>query len=143
MKNQQYSLVQASFARVEPIAEAAAELFYKRLFDLEPGLSKLFHGDMKEQGRKLMAMLAAAVRGLDNIDKLVPVLQQLGRRHAGYGVQPRHYDTVGEAFLWTLEQGLGAAFTAEVRDAWAAVYGTMAGVMIAAASTAPVAETVG
>lgn len=135
MNESHISLVQDSFSKVAPIAEVAAELFYGRLFELDPQLKSLFRGDMKAQGRKLMTMLAAAVRGLNNVESLMPVLQSLGLRHAGYGVQPKDYDTVGTAFLWTLEKGLGAAFTAEVRDAWVVVYGTIAAVMIAASNT--------
>ena len=135
MMQNQISLVQDSFAKVVPIAEVAAELFYNRLFELDPKLKPLFHGDMKAQGRKLMTMLAAAVRGLDNVEKLIPVLQSLGLRHAGYGVKPKDFDTVGAAFLWTLQQGLGAVFTAEVRDAWATVYGVIAKTMMAAAES--------
>jgi hemoglobin-like flavoprotein len=84
---------------------------------------------MTEQRKKLMQMLTAAVKGLDRLDQLVPVVEDLGRRHAGYGVEDRHYDTVGAALLWTLEMGLGAAFTADVKDAWATVYGVLATTM--------------
>lgn len=111
----QISLVQRSFAQVAPIAEAAAEMFYRRLFELDPTLSRLFKGDMKQQGQKLMQMIGAAVRGLDDLARLVPVVQQLGVRHNGYGVRPEHYDKVGAALLWTLEKGLGPAYTPEVR----------------------------
>ncbi len=134
MNLNQISLVQDSFSKVAPIAGVAAEMFYRRLFELDPKLKSLFRGDINEQGKKLMTMLAAAVRGLDHVEKLVPVLQSLGVRHAGYGVQSKDYDTVGAAFLWTLEQGLGKAFTADVHDAWAAVYGVIAETMIAAAA---------
>ena len=95
----QISLVQGSFAKVAPIADAAAEMFYRRLFELDPTLSRLFKGDMKQQGKKLMQMIGAAVRGLDDLARLVPVVQQLGVRHNGYGVRPEHYDTVGAALL--------------------------------------------
>ncbi|MEE8188163.1 MAG: globin domain-containing protein [Kiloniellales bacterium] len=132
----QKKLVQESFAKVEPIAEAAAELFYNKLFELNPSLKSLFKTDMKEQGRKLMATLKVAVKGLDNLEKLVPVVQDLGRRHAGYGVKPPHYTTVATALIWTLEQGLEEAFTAEVKEAWTAVYGLLAETMIAAAKDA-------
>lgn len=131
----QKSLVQESFALVEPIAEQAAELFYGRLFEIAPQLRALFKGDMAEQQRKLMAVLKVAVAGLDDPDKLVPVVQALGRRHADYGVSESDYETVAEALLWTLGQGLGEAFTPEVEAAWAAVYGLLAGVMIEAANT--------
>jgi len=130
---QERSLVKESFGKVEPIADQAAELFYTRLFTLRPDLRPLFKGDMKDQGRKLMSILRTAVRGLDNLEKLVPVVQDLGRRHKDYGVHPDHYDTVGQALLWTLEQGLGSAFTPLVRDAWAKTYGVLAATMIQAA----------
>ena len=137
---QAVTLVRNSFAQVEPIADAAAAIFYDRLFALDPSLSHLFKGDMVQQGRKLMSMIGAAVRGLDDLDRLVPVLRQLGVRHAGYGVQLQHYDTVGSALLYTLERGLGAAFTPEVRAAWTSVYGVLATTMQAAARDAAAAE---
>jgi hemoglobin-like flavoprotein len=129
----QKTLVQASFATIAPIADDAAALFYRRLFELDPSLERMFRGDMAEQRRKLMQMLTAAVKGLDRLDQLVPVVEDLGRRHGGYGVTDAHYDTVGAALLWTLEKGLGSAFTSEVKDAWAAVYGLLATTMKRAA----------
>ena len=129
LTNTQKVLVQESFAAVVPIADDAAVLFYRRLFELDPSLQAMFRGDMTEQRRKLMQMLTAAVKGLDRLDQLVPVVEDLGRRHVGYGVADSHYDTVGAALLWTLEKGLGDAFTAEVKDAWVAVYGLLAGTM--------------
>jgi len=129
-------LVQDSFAQVAPIADTAAALFYGRLFELDPSLRPLFHGDMDEQGRKLMMMLSVAVANLRRIDEIVPAVQALGRRHAGYHVEERHYDTVGNALLWTLEQGLGPAFTPETREAWAEVYTVLANVMKQAAKEA-------
>jgi hemoglobin-like flavoprotein len=122
-------LVQESFAKVEPIAEKAAEIFYGRLFEIDPSLEPLFKGDLKEQGKKLMAMMATVVHGLDNAAPLVPALEALGERHAGYGVSAASYATVGDALLWTLERGLGAAFTDEVRSAWAATYALLSRVM--------------
>jgi len=133
MTPEQIRLVQQSFAKVAPIAEPAAVLFYDRLFTLDPSLRRLFKGDMKEQGKKLMTMLNIAVAGLSDLDKIVPAVQQLGRRHNSYNVKPEHYATVGEALLWTLEQGLGDAFTPKVKDAWATVYGIVSKTMIAAA----------
>jgi hemoglobin-like flavoprotein len=127
--NTQKVLVQESFAAVVPIADDAAVLFYRRLFELDPSLQRMFRGDMTEQRRKLMQMLTAAVKGLDRLDQLVPVVEELGRRHVGYGVADAHYDTVGAALLWTLEKGLGNAFTPEVKDSWIAVYGLLAGTM--------------
>ena len=125
--------VQDTFAQVEPIAETAAELFYNRLFEIDPKLQALFKGDMKEQGKKLMSTLKIAVKGLDDLEKLIPVVQELGRRHAGYGVTDRDYDTVAEALLWTLSQGLKESFTPEVEESWAAVYTVLADTMKAAA----------
>jgi hemoglobin-like flavoprotein len=122
----QKTLVQDSFTAITPIADDAAALFYRRLFELDPSLEGMFRGDMAEQRKKLMHMLALAVNGLDRLDQLVPVVEDLGRRHAGYRVADAHYDTVGAALLWTLEKGLGSGFTPEVHDAWAAVYGLLA-----------------
>jgi hemoglobin-like flavoprotein len=132
----QKSLVQNSFATIVPIADDAAALFYQRLFELDPSLQGMFRGNMIEQRKKLMQMLTAAVKGLDRIEQLVPVLQDLGRRHIHYGVRDEHYDTVGAALLWTLEMGLGSAFTAETREAWTAVYGLLAATMKEAAREA-------
>jgi hemoglobin-like flavoprotein len=125
----QKNLVQESFASLAPIAEDAMALFYRRLFELDPALSAMFPADMAAQHRKLAQMLTAAVKGLDHLDRLVPVVQDLGRRHTGYGVTEAHYETVGAALLWTLEKGLGAAFTPEMKNAWATVYGLLATVM--------------
>lgn len=133
MTPDQISLIRESFAKVAPIAPQAAELFYGRLFELDPSVRALFKGDMKEQGRKLMAMIATAVANLDNLAAVVPAVQALGARHVTYGVQPAHYATVGAALLWTLGQGLGEAFTPACHDAWAAMHGTVAGVMQTAA----------
>jgi hemoglobin-like flavoprotein len=132
----QKSLVQNSFATIVPIADDAAALFYQRLFELDPSLQGMFRGNMIEQRKKLMQMLTAAVKGLDRIEQLVPVVQDLGRRHIHYGVRDEHYDTVGAALLWTLEMGLGSAFTEETREAWTAVYGLLAATMKEAAREA-------
>ena len=132
----QKTLVQQSFSTIAPIADAAAVLFYQRLFELDPALERMFRGDMAEQRKKLMQMLTAAVKGLDRLEQLVPVVQDLGRRHATYGVAEKHYDTVGAALLWTLEKGLGGAFTPETKEAWAAVYGLLATTMKEAAREA-------
>ena len=123
-------LVQTSFAKVAPIAEQAAALFYDRLFEMDPSLKALFKAtDMREQGKKLMQMIAFCVKGLDALDQLVPAVQNLGKRHAGYGVTDAHYDTVGGALLWTLEKGLGPAFTPDVKSAWTTVYVLLASTM--------------
>ncbi|MCB8946335.1 MAG: hemin receptor [Ardenticatenaceae bacterium] len=134
MTPQQINLVQETFAMVLPIANQAAALFYDRLFTLDPSLRPLFRGSMDTQGQKLMSTLALAVKGLRQPDKIIPAVQHLGRKHVGYGVQPQHYATVGEALLWTLAQGLGEAFTAEVEEAWTAVYTLVATVMQEAAT---------
>jgi len=132
----QKTLVRNTFATITPIADDAAALFYRRLFELDPSLERMFRGDMKEQRKKLMQMLTAAVKGLDRLDQLVPVVEDLGRRHAAYGVADVHYETVGSALLWTLEKGLGAAFTSDVKNAWATVYGLLATTMRNAAREA-------
>ena len=140
MNNAQKLLVQASFRKVVPIADVAAALFYARLFELDPSLRRLFRSDLDAQGRKLMHMLGVAVAGLDYLDRLVPNVQALGRRHVGYGVTDAHYATVGSALLWTLEQGLGQEFTPSVREAWTAVYTLLAEVMQQAAAEVEVEE---
>lgn len=133
MTPKQISMVQQTWKMVVPIGEQAATLFYGKLFEMDPAVRPLFKADMKEQGRKLTAMINTAVNGLSSLDVLVPAVQKLGRKHVGYGVRPEHYDTVGAALLWTLEQGLGQAFTAEVKDAWATVYNVLAKCMKEAA----------
>jgi len=129
-------LVRDSFAKVAPIAPAAAAMFYDRLFQLDPSLRPLFKGDMAEQGRKLMTMIGTAVANLHRLESIVPTVRDLGRRHAGYGVRPAHYQTVAGALLWTLEQGLGDAFTPATRDAWVECYTTLAATMQDSAATA-------
>jgi hemoglobin-like flavoprotein len=139
MTPEQKDLVQTSFAQVAPIADQAGVLFYDRLFQLDPSLRPLFHGDIREQSRKLMQMLAVAVHGLDDLDSIVPAVQALGRRHVGYGVTASHFDTVASALLSTLETGLGPRFTTEVRDAWVAVYSLLTTTMRSAMDPEPLA----
>lgn len=134
--------VQHSWSLVTPIAPQAAALFYANLFARDPSLQRLFRGDMQAQGQKLMAMIGAAVGKLDELPTLVPILQELGRRHGGYGVLPAHYAVVGGALLDTLAQGLGEAFNPAVRQAWTEVYGVIADTMMAAASGAAPREAV-
>ena len=136
MNPRQIALVRSSWRQVLPIKQRAAEIFYERLFELDPRLKPLFRGDMTEQGRKLMAMLGAVVSQLDRLDELVPAVQQLGRRHAGYGVEDAHYETVGKALLSTLRAGLGDALSSEAEEAWAVAYTTLAGVMMRASAAA-------
>lgn len=134
MQTETVQLVQYSWAAVLPIKDTAASLFYQRLFELDPGLKSMFPEDLAEQKRKLMAMLGTAVQGLSSPAVLMPAVQALGRRHVGYGVKDAHYDTVGAALLWTLEQGLGDAFDHKLKMAWTEVYVTLANVMKAAAA---------
>ena len=141
MTPHQIELVQNSFQLVAPIADQAAALFYDRLFTLDPALRPMFRGNINEQGKKLMSTLAVAVNGLKRPEKIIPTVQHLGRKHAGYGVLPQHYSTVGEALLWTLNKGLGEAFTWEVEQAWTAAYTLLAGVMQDAAAEVTPAMT--
>ena len=134
MTPEQIALVQASFAQVVPIADTAAALFYRRLFELDPALRLLFPSDLTEQGRKLMTMLRVVVTGLSRLETIRPAVEALGRRHVAYGVTEAHYATVGAALLWTLAQGLGEAFTAETAAAWGAAYTLLAETMQAAAT---------
>lgn len=135
MNPRQVELIQASWTAVEPIADTAAVLFYDRLFELDPALRRLFaRTDMAQQRKILMQTLTVVVRSLDKLDTIVPAIKALGRRHAGYGVREEHYDSVGAALLWTLDQGLGDAFDDETADAWATAYTTLASVMIDAAA---------
>jgi hemoglobin-like flavoprotein len=129
MTPEQVNLVQDSWAKVTPIAETAAELFYGRLFETAPEVKPYFKGDMKEQGRKLMTMISTAVNALNNVEAVVPAIQELGKRHVGYGVKAEDYDSVGAALLWTLEQGLGDDFTPDTKEAWVTVYGLVATTM--------------
>jgi hemoglobin-like flavoprotein len=134
MTPESQALVRNSFAKVVPIAPQAAALFYDRLFILNPALKPLFKGDMAEQGRKLMAMIGTAVANLDKLETIVPAVQDLGRRHATYGVKPADYDTVAAALLWALRLGLGDGFTPAVEAAWTEAYTILATVMKDAAA---------
>jgi len=132
MTPQQVQMVQASWEKCVPIADTAADLFYGKLFELDPSLRPLFPAEMGDQKKKLMQMITAAVRGLSNLDALVPTVQALGKRHKGYKVTAPMYDTVGAALLDTLEKGLGDAWNDELKTAWTLTYGTLAKVMIEA-----------
>jgi hemoglobin-like flavoprotein len=118
----QIELVQKTFAQIAPQADEAAHLFYGYLFESNPSLRLMFKHDMREQGRKLMQMLSVAVHALDHLEDIVPAVQALGERHTGYGVKYEDYAAVGQALVWTLEQGLGEAFTPEVKEAWTSTY---------------------
>lgn len=129
LSDAQIKLVQQTFAMVEPIAETAAQLFYNRLFEIDPSLREMFPEDMSEQRVKLMKTLKIAVAGLSATEKILPALQSLGRRHISYEVEEVHYEIVGQALIWTLAQGLGDAFTDEVKAAWLETYTLLATVM--------------
>ena len=134
MTPRQVELVRSSWAKIEPISETAARLFYRRLFEVAPEVRPLFKTSISQQGDKLMKTLSVVVAGLDRFDSILPAVEQLGRRHDAYGAQPEHYGVVGETLLWTLEQGLGEAFTDETRRAWTEAYEALAGVMIQASA---------
>ncbi len=144
MNDAQIQLVQDSFAKVVPIKDAAAEIFYTDLFETAPMVKPYFaNTDIKDQGAKLMATLGVVVNGLRDLDKIVPVAQQLAIRHVDYGVKAEDYDSVGASLLRTLEKGLGDGFTDEVKEAWAVAYTTLAGVMKDAAyPEIPAAEVI-
>jgi hemoglobin-like flavoprotein len=133
MTPEQIALVQDSFAKVAPISETAAVLFYNRLFEIAPQVKAMFPSDMTEQRRKLMAMLAAVVHGLGNLESILPAASALATRHVSYGAKAEHYPVVGAALLWTLEQGLGEGWTPELAEAWSTAYGTLSGYMISEA----------
>jgi hemoglobin-like flavoprotein len=126
----QKELVQGTWALVVPIADTATAMFYERLFEIDPGSKELFQKtDLAEQRLKLLQVLSVAISGLDDLGRLIPIVEELGRRHAGYGVKDEHYDSVGSALLWTLQKGLGAAWNPEIAAAWTEVYGVLSGVM--------------
>lgn len=126
----QVSLVQDSFAKVVPIVDQAAVIFYDRLFEIAPQVKPLFKGDMAKQRRALMGTLGVVVNGLSNLPTVLPAASALAKKHVGYGVEASHYSAVGAALLWTLEKGLGEAWTPEVASAWTDAYGTLSNFMI-------------
>jgi hemoglobin-like flavoprotein len=133
MTPSQIAMVQTSFAKVAPIADQAAIMFYDRLFETAPQVRAMFPADLTEQRKKLMATLAVVVHGLSNLDSILPAASALATRHVAYGAKREHYPVVGAALLWTLEQGLGEAWTPELAEAWTAAYGTLSGYMISQA----------
>jgi len=137
MSPENKALLKTTWAMVAAIGDTAAALFYERLFALDPSIQRLFkNANMKEQRRKLLQALAAVIKGVDDLPSLVPTLEALGRNHVRYGVTDQHYETVGSALLWTLEQGLKEAWTPAAKSAWTAAYSTVAGVMRDAAASA-------
>jgi len=139
MTPDQVSLVQDSFAKVAPIAEQAAVMFYNRLFEVAPAVRLMFPADMTEQRKKLMATLGVVVNGLSDLESILPAASALAVRHVSYGARAEHYPVVGAALLWTLEKGLGEAWTPDVAAAWSAAYGTLSGFMISEAYGRPLA----
>ena len=137
MTPDQVNIVQQSFAKVAPIADQAAVMFYDRLFEIAPTVKTMFPAEMGEQRRKLMATLAIVVNGLSSLEMILPAASSLATRHVAYGAKPEHYPVVGEALLWTLQKGLGADWTADVADAWTAAYATLSGYMISQAYGRP------
>lgn len=130
MTPDQVKAIQESFAKVAPIAEQAAALFYGRLFEIAPRVKPLFRGDMKEQGKKLMGTLAAVVNGLNNLEAILPTASALAKKHVAYGAKAADYEPVGAALLWTLERGLGEHWTADLAAAWGAAYTVLSEYMI-------------
>jgi nitric oxide dioxygenase len=133
MNPSQIKLVQESYAKVAPIADQAAVMFYNRLFEVAPQVRAMFPADLTEQRKKLMATLSVVVNGLSNLQSVLPAASALARRHVSYGAKPEHYPVVGGALLWTLEKGLGDSWTTEVAEAWTAAYATLSGFMISEA----------
>lgn len=130
MTPDQVKAIQESFAKVAPIAEQAAALFYGRLFEIAPRVKPLFRGNMKEQGKKLMGTLAAVVNGLNDLEAILPTASALAKKHVAYGVKAADYEPVGAALLWTLERGLGEHWTADLAAAWGAAYTVLSEYMI-------------
>ena len=137
MTPEQVQLVQESFSKVAPIADQAAVMFYDRLFEVAPQVKAMFPADMTEQRKKLMVTLAVVVNGLSKLESILPAASALATRHVAYGAKAEHYPVVGSALLWTLEKGLGEAWTADVAGAWTAAYGTLSGFMISEAYGRP------
>ena len=134
LTDDQIKLVKANWAAVKPIKETAADLFYDKLFELDPKIRELFSEDISIQKKALMATISFAVATLNHPDKLVPAVQDLGKRHGKYGGTSAHYGTVAQALLWTLEQGLGEAWSPEAKTAWTEVYGILSSTMIDSAA---------
>jgi hemoglobin-like flavoprotein len=136
LHSNQIKLVRDSFQLLRPQSDAVAEAFYNRLFELEPNLKLLFHGDMGEQGSKLMVAIGAVVENLDRFHEVEPTLQELAVRHVGYGVKIGDYEAVGGALLWAIERTLLPNFPPETKIAWAATYLSLSTVMKDAATAA-------
>ncbi|MBL8807749.1 MAG: hypothetical protein JNN22_12955 [Rhodospirillales bacterium] len=129
MTPQQIRLVRDSFARIAPSHQLVGARFYENLFRIDPSLRSHFQGDMREQGTKLIAAMAAVVRSLDEPSPAADLLRDLGKRHVGYGVDKRHYSAVGTALLETLGECFGPAFNAHLREAWVATFAVISDAM--------------
>jgi nitric oxide dioxygenase len=133
MERDDIALVRQSFRRLDPVKNLAAEVFYARLFEIDPSTAPLFaRVDMKSQGAKMMAAVGMVVDALDRLPSVTPQIIDLARRHREYGVRDAQYASVGAALLWTLEQAYGAAFTSEVSAAWVRAYTALSQTMITA-----------
>jgi hemoglobin-like flavoprotein len=137
MKPEQVKIILLTFSQVTSNKDRVGQMFYERLFAIAPETRPMFKGDMAEQSRKLMDTLALAIGSLRDMPSLVATLESLALRHVDYGVRDEHYATVGEALIWTLEKGLGEAFTSDAREAWTALYGEIAQIMRRAAANGP------
>jgi hemoglobin-like flavoprotein len=137
MTPDQTKLVQQSFAKVAPISDQAAIIFYNRLFEVAPSVKAMFPENMTEQRKKLMATLAVVVNGLSDLPAILPAASALAIRHVSYGAKREHYPVVGAALLYTLEKGLGEAWTPDVAAAWTTAYEMLSGYMVAEAYGRP------
>jgi hemoglobin-like flavoprotein len=121
-------VVRTSFAKIVLVPDVGA-MFYDRLFSIDPSLRSLFKDNIVETGRLLMTVVSVAIDNLDQMERIIPAIRNLGRRHRGYGVKPADYEAGKDAFLWAIEQALGEDFTPPVRDAWLTWYQSLAAEM--------------
>lgn len=134
MTRDQITLVQESFRALLPFKIKAAEMFYDRLFTLDPSLKPMFaNTNLQAQGAKLMAALGFVVGALRTPAALEAPVRELAIRHKGYGVRDSHYATVGRALVDTLQDALADRWTPQLWAAWAEAYGIVSAMMIAAA----------
>jgi hemoglobin-like flavoprotein len=123
-------------------AEEVGQLFYNKLFELDPSLRQLFRGNIEQQGKKLMDMLTMIISRLQRLEDIEKEVKALGHRHVGYGTKPEHYQSVGKALLWALENSLEEQWNEETRQAWTEAYNVMANTMLEGAKTHPAPEVV-
>jgi hemoglobin-like flavoprotein len=129
-------LVQQSWRKALGRKDSVANAFYPKLFELDPALQPLFEADMRDQGRKLVHLITAVVRGLDRVEFLLTAVREFGRRQSSLGIRDEHYGTVATALLWSLEQALEEEFTLQVKAAWVVTYGVLSQTMTASAPCA-------